>query len=66
MPTDPDIAKILTGDFSWTRVRRYEMDPNVSWEDRYAQLEQHHVRETQALIRKLVDLAKLVQSGKDV
>lgn len=43
--------------FGWIKVPRYTMDQSKSWEDRYHDLEQHHVRETTFLIEKVRELA---------
>ncbi len=55
---DETINKILVGDFTWTRVKRYEMNESVPWEDRYHRLEAHHLRETNVLGQMLTELAQ--------
>jgi len=47
-------------DYTWIKVKRYQMDPNKSWEERYRELEQHHEQETTFLINKIREL-----EGKD-
>jgi len=34
-------------------VKKYQMDPNASWEERYKQLEAHHIEETEHLYKAL-------------
>ncbi|OAI53307.1 hypothetical protein AYO47_05060 [Planctomyces sp. SCGC AG-212-M04] len=41
----------------WIKVPRYVMDESKTWEERYRQLEEHHVRETTFLIEKVRELA---------
>jgi hypothetical protein len=43
--------------YSWIKVKRYKMDESLSWEERYKQLEQHHIEETQFLIDEVRNLA---------
>ncbi len=43
--------------YSWIEVPRYVMDESKTWEERYAQLEQHHIQETTFLIEKVRELA---------
>jgi hypothetical protein len=44
-------------DFSWIKVKRYVMDESLTWEERYQQLDEHHVKETQFLIDEVRKLA---------
>ena len=39
--------------YSWIKVPKYEMNESLSWEERYKQLEDHHIKETQFLIDEL-------------
>ena len=43
--------------YAWIKVPKYGMDESKSWEDRYKELEQHHVQETTFLINKVRELA---------
>ena len=43
--------------YSWIKVKRYVMDESLTWEQRYRQLEQHHLEETTFLIDKVRELA---------
>jgi len=44
-------------DFSCIKVKRYVMDESLTWEERYQQLDEHHVKETQFLIDEVRKLA---------
>jgi hypothetical protein len=44
-------------DFKWIKVKRYTMDKSLSWEDRYRQLDEHHIHETSFLIAEIRQLA---------
>lgn len=46
--------------YKWIKVPRYVMDDTKSWEERYKQLEQHHIQETSFLIEKVRELAALL------
>ncbi|MCA9093538.1 MAG: hypothetical protein KDA68_08640 [Planctomycetaceae bacterium] len=55
--------------FRWIKVPRYAMDESLTWEERYRQFEEHHVRETTFLIEEVRNLARkldalLNQEGK--
>lgn len=50
--------------YSWIKVKRYKMDESLSWEERYKQLEQHHIEETTFLINEVRKLASQ-QNGSD-
>lgn len=39
--------------YNWIKVKKYKDDPNLSWEERYKQLEIHHIEETTFLINKI-------------
>ena len=47
-------------DFSWIKVKRYVMDESLTWEERYQQLDEHHVKETQFLIDEVRKLAAMI------
>ena len=44
-------------DFKWIKVTRSAMDKSLPWEERYRQLDDHHVRETSFLIAEVRRLA---------
>jgi hypothetical protein len=43
--------------FGWIKVPRYVMDESKSWQERYRELEHHHIQETTFLIAKVRELA---------
>ena len=43
--------------YGWIKVPKYVMDASKPWEERYKDLEAHHVRETTFLINKVRELA---------
>jgi hypothetical protein len=50
--------------YKWIKVVPYKMNPDKSWEERYHELEKHHIQETMFLIeeiRKVVDEAKRIK-----
>lgn len=47
-------------DYSWIKVKRYSYDRSVSLKDNYANLEDHHTKETTFLIEKVRELAKMI------
>ncbi len=49
--------KELYSDYKWIKVKRYKMDESKSWEDRYKDLDEHHLKETTFLIGELRSLA---------
>lgn len=50
--------------YSWIKVPRYNMDEALSWEERYAQLDEHHIQETTFLIDEVRKLATQLESAK--
>jgi hypothetical protein len=47
--------------YGWIKVPKYRLDETKTWEERYADLERHHVQETTFLIDKVRELAAKVQ-----
>jgi hypothetical protein len=43
--------------YGWIKVKKYKMDETKSWEERYRELEQHHIAETTFLINQVRALA---------
>lgn len=43
--------------YKWIKVPKYKMDENLSWEERYKQLEAHHIQETEFLIKTVRELS---------
>lgn len=52
----------LYSDYKWIKVKRYTMDEFKSWQERYNDLEEHHVKETNFLINEVRSLAKKLDS----
>jgi hypothetical protein len=52
--------------FGWIKVKRYEMDAKKSWEERYRELEAHHLEETGFLIAEVRRLAAELKGLKHV
>jgi hypothetical protein len=46
--------------YSWIKVKKYVMDESKTWEDRYKELEKHHIEETTFLIEEVRKLAGLL------
>ena len=44
--------------YGWIKVKRYKMDPEKTWEERYQELEKHHIEEMNFLIDKVRELAQ--------
>ena len=47
-------------DYSWIKVKKYVMDESKSWEERYKELESHHVKEVTFLLKVIAKLRKLL------
>lgn len=47
--------------FRWIKVPKYVMDETKSWEERYRELEAHHIQETTFLIDKVRELAAALE-----
>ncbi len=48
----------LYSDYKWIKVKRYQMDESKCWQERYKDLDEHHVKETSFLINEVRSLAK--------
>ena len=42
--------------YSWIKVKGHRDDPTKSWEERYKELEKHHLAETEFLIKKIREI----------
>ena len=51
--------------YSWIKVKRYSMDATKSWEERYRELDAHHIAETTFLIEKVRELASRIQNYEE-
>jgi hypothetical protein len=54
------------GDYKWIKVKRYTMDESKSWEDRYKDLDNHHLKETTFLISEIRALAERLDETEKV
>ncbi len=52
--------------YSWIKVKKYKMDESLSWEERYKQLEAHHIEETSFLIEEVRKIAALAQLAEQI
>lgn len=50
--------------FKWIKVRKYTMDEEASWEERYKQLEKHHIEECEFLIAEVRQLAQRLDNAR--
>ena len=46
-------------------VKKYIEDPNKSWEEKYIELEQHHIEETTYLVSKLEELRSAIKDHRE-
>jgi hypothetical protein len=44
--------------YKWIKVKKYVIDENLSWENRYKKLNEHHIEETNFLINKIREMVK--------
>lgn len=51
-------------DYKWIKVKRFQDDASLSWEERFKLLEKHHLEETMFLIDKVRDLAKQLDENQ--
>lgn len=49
--------------YKWIKVKKYTMDESKSWEERYKELEAHHIEECNFLIDKVRELAAKLDSN---
>ncbi len=48
--------KEILSTYKWIKVKSYKMNEQLSWEERYKELEKHHIDETNFLIKKIRDI----------
>jgi hypothetical protein len=51
--------------YAWIKVPRYVMDETKSWEERYCELDRHHIAETTFLIEKVRELAARINTNEE-
>ncbi len=44
--------------YKWIKVKKYKDDENLTWQERYKNLEDHHIEETTFLIEKIREITK--------
>jgi len=44
--------------YKWIKIKKYKEDENLTWEEKYKKLEEHHIEETNFLINKIRDIVK--------
>ncbi len=44
--------------YTWIKVKAFKTNEQQSWEERFKALEEHHLEETNFLIKKVRDLAE--------
>ena len=61
----------IQGGYSWIKVNQFKEDNSViwvdsrdKWKDSFKRLEEHHKKETEFLINKCRELAKVIQDYK--
>ncbi len=59
--TKEELEEILNT-YKWIKVKRFKDDVNLSWEDRFKALEEHHVQETSFLVDKIRELVKNINN----
>ena len=52
----PEEKKEILETYKWIKVKMYKMNEQLSWEERYKELEKHHEVETNFLIGKVREL----------
>jgi hypothetical protein len=52
----PEEKQEILETYKWIKVKRYQDDETKSWEERYRELETHHLEETIFLIKKIREI----------
>lgn len=50
--------------YGWIKVPRYRIDESKTWEERYLELDRHHIQETTFLIEKVRELARRLEENR--
>ncbi|WP_158224901.1 hypothetical protein [Brunnivagina elsteri] len=56
----PEEKREIIETYKWIKVKRYQPDESKSWEERYRELEKHHLEETNFLIAKIREIVELI------
>lgn len=54
----PEDKKEILESYRWIKVKKYIDDENLTWEERYKNLMEHHLKETEFLINKIRSIVK--------
>jgi hypothetical protein len=57
--------KEILSTYKWIKVKPYHMNELLSWEERYKELEKHHIDETNFLIKKIRDIVGQLPESKN-
>jgi hypothetical protein len=57
--------KEILSTYKWIKVKPYYMNELLSWEERYKELEKHHIDETNFLIKKIRDIVGQLPESKN-
>lgn len=49
----PEEKENILNTYKWIKVPKYHDDDSLPWEERYKQLNEHHIQETTFLIEKV-------------
>ncbi|MBW4605310.1 MAG: hypothetical protein KME29_38615 [Calothrix sp. FI2-JRJ7] len=56
----PEEKQEILDTYKWIKVKRYKDDVTKSWEERYKELEKHHLEETNFLITKIREIVQML------
>lgn len=56
----PEEKQEILNSYKWIKVKRYKDDVTKSWEERYKELEKHHLEETNFLITKIHEIVQML------
>lgn len=56
----PEEKQEILDTYNWIKVKRYKYDETKSWEERYRELEKHHLEETSFLINKIREIVQML------
>ncbi len=54
----------ILNSYKWIKVKKFNPDDYSSLEDKYDAFEKHHIEETNFLINKVRELAKIIKDGR--
>ncbi len=56
----PEDKQEILNTYKWIKVKHYKDDVTKSWEERYKELEKHHLEETNFLITKIREIVQML------